>query len=174
MAAPSLQDVLAAVPAVAEQVDGMTELLPGVPSSKENLNTRWQYINRADGMPFALLDDADGMCVFMEGFSTRKGKYQNLRVIVQGKPENCRRDNRTYLLRPQICSHTDKNTDEGFFECLLFAKRSLKRYREEGPCPACMSSSDEAVQPVKKLKAMRMPQCEKCMLKAIVGVHASA
>ena len=150
MAAPSLQDVLAAVPAVAEQVDGMTELLPGVPSSKDNLNTLWQYFNGADAAHFIQMDDADGMCVFMDAFSKRKGEYQDLRVIVNGRPETCRRDNRTYFLRPEICSRTDKNTVEGFFECLLFARQSLKRYREEGPCPACMSSSDEAVQPVRR------------------------
>ena len=37
MATPTLQDVLAAVPAVAQLVNEMTELAPGVPASQQNL-----------------------------------------------------------------------------------------------------------------------------------------
>ena len=54
MATPSLQAVLAAVPAVAEQIDGMTELTPGVPASEENLRTLWKYMNRV--VFFGILD----------------------------------------------------------------------------------------------------------------------
>ena len=39
MATPSLQDVLATEPGLTARIDAMTELIPGVPASKENLRT---------------------------------------------------------------------------------------------------------------------------------------
>ena len=175
MAAPSLQTVLAAVPALVEQIDGMTELVSGVPASEEHLRTLWQHVNRVKrATPAVQFDSADGMRVSIDTISKRKGEYQDLRVIVQGKPENCRRDDRTHQFRPYICDETKKNTGEGLLQCLLFARQSLKRYRDEGPCPACMSGSDAAVAfPVKKLKAIGMPRCEDCMMAVVIGASES-
>ena len=117
--------------------------------------------------------DADGMLVAMELTSKRKGEYQDVRVIVNGKREECPRDGRIDQLRPHLCDETNKNTGEGLLQCLLFARRSLKRYRDEGPCPACRSSNT-AGYPVQKLKAIGMPRCEKCMFKAVIGMSENA
>ena len=62
MAAPTLQDVLAAVPAVAQLVDEMTELAPGVPASKENLGTLWAHIQKNQGVKYPF---PNGCSVFL-------------------------------------------------------------------------------------------------------------
>ena len=166
MATPSLQAVLAAVPAVAHQIDGMTELAPGVPASEENLTILWKHINHV-GIFESL--DVDGMRVGITMTSLRKGEYQNLCIMVKGPPENYSSDGHTFQTRPNICNESNKNTSEGMLQCLLFARRSLKRYRDEGPCPACCTSG-VAAPPVKKLKAAGMPRCADCMLAAVIGM----
>ena len=47
MATPSLQDVLCAVPALAVQIDAMTELSPGVASSPANVKELLRYLVEA-------------------------------------------------------------------------------------------------------------------------------
>ena len=168
MAAPSIQDLLAAVPAVAELVDGFTELAPGCPANEQNLQTLWTYMNREVYREIA----SDDMLVVLQLFSKRRGVYQDLRVQVQGKHEDCRHGDRTYQLRPHICKETHKNTGEGLLQCLLFARQSLKRFRAEGACPDCRSA-DLARHPVRVLKAAGMPRCEKCMLTAVITSEAS-
>ena len=172
MTTPSLQDVLAAVPAVADQIDGMTELAPGVPANAENLRTLWkhvQHVNTFDSL------DVDGMRVLITTTSCRKGEYQELLVTVKGPPENYSHNGHTFQTRPNICDESNKNTSEGLLQCLLFARRSLKRYRDEGPCPACCTSDVPATGvPVKKLKATGMPRCADCTLTAVIGMSEGA
>ena len=136
MAAPSLQDVLAAVPAVAELVDAMTELAPGCPASAQNLQTLWTYMNRVVYREIA----SDEMIVVLQLASKKKGVYQDLHVQLQGTRVDCRHEDRTYQLRPHICKETHKNTGEDLLQCLLFARQSLQRYRGEGACPGCRSA----------------------------------
>ena len=164
MAAPSLQDVLAAVPAVAELVDQMTELLPGCPANVQNLQTLWTYMQGGVYREFA----NDEMLVVLQLTSKRKGVHQYLHVLVLGKPVDCRRCDRTLQLRPHICKETHKNTGEGLLQCLLFARQSLQRYRAEGACPGCCSAALAGI-PVRKLKAAGMPRCADCMLKGYFG-----
>ena len=164
MAAPSLQEVLAAVPAVAQLVDQMTELLPGCPASEQNLQTLWTYLNQVVYREFA----SDEMLVVLQLSSKRKGVYQDLHVQVLGKPVDCRRGDQTFHLRPHICKETHKNTGEGLLQCLLFARQSLHRYSAEGACPGCCSAALVGL-PVRKLKAAGMPRCADCMLKAVIS-----
>ena len=156
------------MPAVAQLVDEMTELLPGCPASAQNLETLWTYINQVVYREFA----TDGMLVVLQLASKKKGVYQDLHVQVLGKPVDCRRGDQTFHLRPHICKETHKNTGEGLLQCLLFARQSLQRYRAEGACPDCRSA-DLARHPVRVLKAAGMPRCEKCMLTAVVTSEAS-
>ena len=171
MATPSLQALLAAVPALAEQIDGMNELTPGVLASEENLRTLSTYMNRELFIQIAI----DQMLVVLQLSSKRKGVYQDLRVQVQGPPEECRLPpyNHIFQLRSHICEETHKNTSEGLLQCLPFARQSLKRYRDEGPCPDCRSAK-LAGTPVQKLRAIGMPCCEKCMFSAVVASESAS
>ena len=168
MAAPLLQDVLAAVPAVAALVDEMTELLPGCPASAQNLETLWTYMQSVVYREFA----NDEMLVVLQLASKRKGVHQDLHVQVLGKPVDCRRCDRTLHLRPHICKETHKNTGEGLLQCLLFARQSIHRYNAEGACPGCCSAA-LATPPVRMLKAVGMPRCAGCMLTAVISAPPS-
>ena len=163
MATPSLQDVLAAVPAVAELVDQMTELLPGCPASEQNLQTLWAYLQGVVYREYA----SGELLVVLQLASKRKGVYQDCHVQVLGKPVDCRRGDQTFHLRPQICKETHKNTGEGLLQCLLFARQSLHRYSAEGACPGCCSAALVGL-PVRKLKAVGMPRCADCMISGVL------
>ena len=170
MATPSLQDVLAAVPAVAELVDQMTELLPGCPASEQNLQTLWSHLQ---GVTQKSLEHPAGFLVVLQMFSKRKGVYQTMHVQVLGKPVECRRrDGSNFPLRPLICEETHRNTSEGLLQCLIFARQSLYRYSIEGACPSCCSGF--AGLPVRKLKAVGMPRCADCMLTGVVAMAPEA
>ena len=164
MATPTLQDVLAAVPAVAQLVDSMTELMPGVPANEQNLQTLWTYLQGVPRREYA----SNELLVVLERIYERNGVYQELDVRVMGKPVDCRRDHRTCQLRPILCEETHKNTGEGLLQCLLFARQSLRRYIAEGTCPGCCSA-DLAPLPERRLKAAGMPRCADCMLKAVIS-----
>ena len=166
MAAPSLQDVLATVPAVAELVNQMTELLPGVPASEHNLQTLWSHLQDVD---FKDLHHPDGLLVVLQMDSKRKDVYQTMHVQVRGKPVDCRRrDGSNFPLRPLICKETHRNTGEGLLQCLIFARQVLQGYRAEGECPGCCSAALVGL-PVRKLKAVGMPRCAPCMLTAVIS-----
>ena len=164
MATPTLQDVLDAVPAVAELVDQMTELLPGVPANEQNLQTLWTYLQGVVYREYA----SGELLVVLQLASKKKGVYQYCHVQVMGKPVDCRRGDQTFHLRPQICKETHKNTGEGLLQCLIFARQSLHWYSIEGACPGCCNAVFAGL-PVRKLKAAGMPRCADCMLKAVIS-----
>ena len=171
MAAPSLQDVLAAVPAVAELVNQMTELLPGVPASEQNLQTLWSYLQDAECTE---IPHPDGYLIVLLLDSKRKGVYQTMHVQVRGNfVDCCRRPGSVIFFdRPLICQETHKNTGEGLLQCLLFARQSIHRYNAEGACPGCCSAA-LATPPVRMLKAVGMPRCAGCMLTAVISAPPS-
>ena len=166
MATPTLQDVLAAVPAVAQLVDQMTELLPGCPASEQNLQTLWKHMQNVVCREYPF---PDGCLVTLELDHMKKKVYQDLHVKVLGTCVAARRDGQIYtFLRPCISSETHKNTGAGLLQGLLFARQVLQRYRAEGACPGCCSA-DLAPVPVRKLKAVGMPRCAPCMLTAVIS-----
>jgi hypothetical protein len=166
MATPSLQDVLAAVPAVAELVDQMTELLPGCPANEPNLQTLWKHMQHVvcRESPYP-----DGCRVPLDLVHMKKKVYQELHVKVLGPCVPARRDGQIYtFLRPCISGETHKNTGEGLLQGFLCARQVLQRYRAEGACPGCCST-DLAPTPVRRLKAAGMPRCADCMITGIMS-----
>ena len=164
MAASSLQDILAKEPGLAAKIDAMTELLPGVPASKENLKTLLEHLMKEGS--FASDTDETSKTSILFLVQQYRGKKE-FEAQVLGKVEVVRSANGVYDRQPCVCSKVFKCTEEGFLDALLYAKQNRKRYREEGPCPDCVRSH-ESHPPKKKLKAKGMPKCEECMFKAIV------
>ena len=87
MATSALQDILAREPGLATRIDEMTELIPGVPASKENLKTLLEHIIK-DGA-FHSTGSDDISIVFHVMNPTRKKKA--LMVKMLGKAEVVRR-----------------------------------------------------------------------------------
>ena len=162
MATLSLQDVLAVEPSLVDKIDSMTELIPGVPASKQNLKTLLEHVIKEGDLFLTGTDDTSGVKMHV----IKKNK--ELWVKVMGKAQEVRYAHGVYKERPCVCNALFKCTEEGLLEGLIYAKHSRKRYRDEGPCPDCVSS-DETRLPRKKLKAMGMPKCAECMLTAIVS-----
>ena len=163
MATPSLQDILAIEPGLADSIDAMTELIPGVPASKENLKTLLEQLIK-DGRFES--KGSDGTSIVFYVIKNRKKK--DLMVKLLGNLERIRTAEFEYNQRACVCLEVFKCNEEGLLEAFLYAKQSKKRYREEGTCPDCdRPGGDEPLR--KRLKAMGMPKCESCMLKAIVG-----
>ena len=164
MAAPSLQDVLAAVPAA--RIDAHNEIIPGVQASPQNLNTLLDYIKKEDHVELEMGKNYPSI-----GLCLPKGK--KLFAAVKGHEEAWRpRDNDNRYLHdvPVIARETFKPTTDGLLEAICWAKKGLKRLREEGTCPDCQNKQHQY--PRKKLKAEGMPKCCGCMPKAAVGLGA--
>jgi hypothetical protein len=171
MATPTLQDVLAAVPAVAQLVDAMTELAPGIPASKENLGTLWAHIQTGVSWEYPF---PNGCLVILDLHCKKKGVYQDLRVKVLGPCLTTRYDGQIWChMRPCLCSETHKNTSEGLLQGFLFARQSLRRYSTEGVCPNCRSA-DLAHPPLRRLKAAELPFCADCMITTIMSPPEAA
>ena len=163
MATPSLQDILATEPGLADSIDAMTELIPGVPASKENLKTLLEHLMKEGSFD---LEGTDETRVLLLVAKCRK--KTRIEVQLLGKAEVLRLEHEVYNQRPCVCIQLFECTEDGLLEALLYAKQNRKRYREEGPCPDCDRRSHESDHPKKKLKAKGMPKCEGCMLGAIV------
>ena len=163
MATSTLQDILAREPGLATRIDTMTELIAGVPASKENLKTLLEHLMKQGE---TALEGTDQTSILLLVAKQRKKK--EIMVKVLGKAERVRRAVIEFNERPCVCSEVFECTEDGLLQGLLYAKQNRKRYREEGPCPDCVRL-DESQPPRKKLKAQGMPKCEACMFKAIVA-----
>ena len=163
--ATSLQDILATEPGLVAEIASMTELIPGVPGSKQNLKTLLGHLMKRGGFDLVGTEDHISIAILVPRYKKKKA----FEVQVLGKAEVVRRADFVFNERPCVCSEVFECTEEGLLEGLLYAKQNRKRYREEGPCPDCDRRSHESHPPKKKLKAMGMPKCENCMLKAIVA-----
>ena len=163
MATLTLQDILAREPGLATRIDTMTELIAGVPASKENLKTLLEHLMKQGE---TALEGTDQISILL--LVTKQRKKKEIMVRVLGKAEVMRWVHGDYNSRPCVCSEVFPCTEDGLLQGLLYGKQNRKRYREEGPCPDCVRL-DESLRPVKKLKAQGMPKCEACMFKAIVA-----
>ena len=163
MSSPSLQDILAHKAGMANMIDQMTELIPGVPASKENLKTLLEHLMKQGSFDLGGTDETRVLLLV-----AKCRKKTRIEVQLLGKAEVVRWEHGVYNQRPCVCIQLFECTEDGLLEALLYAKQNRKRYREEGPCPDCVRS-DESHPPKKKLKAKGMPKCEACMLKAIVA-----
>ena len=165
MATSALQQIIAHEPGLATRIDAMTELIPGVPASKENLKTLLEHVTKEE---IFRLTGTDETSLVMLRVASPSKKKKELRVSVWGEAEVLRRAHEVYNERPCVCSEAFNCTEDGLLEGLLYAKQSKKRYREEGACADCVRSV-ETQSSRKKLKAKGMPKCEACMLKAVVA-----
>ena len=152
MTAPSLQDVLNIVPAA--MIDSHNELIPGVQASKQNLNTLLEYIKKEDIMTYTSRDEP--------GVTIRSWRQKSIQFYIFG-PFQAWKDTSN---RPQLCCKEVRHNEDGLLKGLCWAKGGLKRLRDEGTCSDCESGPNEY--PRKRLKAVGMPKCEECIIKAVL------
>jgi len=158
MTTPTLQEVLQHVPM--ERIDQMNEIIPGVAANEKNLNT--------------LFNELIGECLANEydqswNFEVKKEHPSCQFTILENEDDE--RELVIYLEAPvQILENGQKfryNIDHKTFSCcphgllkgIIWAKQSMKRYREEGPCPECEGPN------TKKLKIEGFGACFGCVMK---------
>jgi len=157
----SLQDVLAAVPAAL--IDAHNQLIPGVQASPENLNTLLEHIKKEKhvALETEVKRPSIGLCA----------KGNKLFAAVKG-PEEIWHPGGDPSIKayhtPVVARGTFKCSADGLLQAICWAKKGLKRLRDEGVCPDCMN---RYAHPRKKLKAEGMPKCCECLLKAAVGLE---
>jgi len=150
---------------VAARVDTWNELLPGVPATKENLQTLLDYVKAKHIVTLGpethacanFIAERKYLCVHLFGPLERF----TFERATTGAPQ-------TGAIVPTVGKKEFDLNEQGLHKAIVWAKYSLKRYREEGPCPDCCNNPGE--RPKKRLRAEKMPKCEECILKAAVGV----
>ena len=151
MAALTIQDVLR-YPLVSQTINEMNELIPGVPVTRENIQTLF------DNYKDVFMGHRHGD----RGMRVRTFRNKKLICVEIEAPVT---DSVVNLARKEF-----PNTPDGFFQALMWTKDVLKRYREDGPCPDCARDKRTDQQPARKrMKLANMPKCNDCMLNAIVN-----
>ena len=158
MATPTLQDVLGAVPALATAIDEMTELIPGVPSDKQNLVKLLEYLKKERGVN--LMGDRTKPHILIEACEEldSDGEEEEQRMIIHMQLNDWVDGERVFVdgWSFSCCTH-------GLAKAISTGKHALKRFRDEGPCNGCETPKR------KKLKLEGMPYCGRCMFEKALG-----
>jgi hypothetical protein len=171
MATPTLQEVLARVPAVEGMIDEMNELIPGVPADPRNMKTLLQHLERNGGLFTFNRGDNQPRINMNINKDNKKSKF----IVVQlwgpvemwviNSTDGGRRNNPQ---RPLIEGERFDCTEDGLLKAIITAKKLLGKLRTEGTCPDCRNAAGEL--PSKRLKADNMPKCWDCMIRGAMGV----
>ena len=97
MATSALQDILAAEPGLATRIDEMTELIPGVPASKQNLKTLLEHVMKEGHCD---LEGTDQTSILL--LVAKHRKKTRIEVQVLGKAEVVRRADLVFNQRPCV------------------------------------------------------------------------
>ena len=144
------------VPAVAGMIDEMNEIIPGVPATEKNLKTllgelmdHWEAEENFDQTYEVHGDDTYPSCDF-ELVTHDNDRRELLVNLINSRPLGGRREvveNKFFPLTP-----------DGLLKGIVWAKKSMKRYIAEGPCPDCERPNH------KRLKVEGFPSCFKCTI----------
>ena len=161
MATPSVDAVLC-TPEIVQRINSCTELLPGVPASKENLQPLWQHIS---GMKHWSSSEDDVQITLMH--QSRGKKNDRLEVHIDGPIE-------ANLRRTSIERTSFEWSIDGLTEALAYAKSTADRVRRKDFCSRCRvdgftNTDQEPVHPQKRLKARPLPYCAECTLDLATG-----
>ena len=156
MATPTMQDVLGAVPAVATAIDEMTELIPGVPSDKQNLRQLLEYLKKNKG--FNLMGDRTKPHILIEAREEldSDGEEEGQHMVIEMQ---------LHASEGSFVDHwTFHYSSSGLAGAISTGKQALKRLRDEGPCTGCETPRN------KKMKLEGMPYCGRCVFEKALGV----
>ena len=166
----SFQEVMDRVPAVAGMIDEMNEIIPGVPATEKNLKSLLEeIIEQCESDDFdkgyevkgAKADPACEFSLYTHFDDDQEGDRE-LVVYIQ---DAVTRTERGQEMRYNIEHKMFPLTPDGLLKGIVYAKKSLKRYREEGPCPDCMEPHN------KKLKLEGFHKCLGCTMKRAIGIE---
>jgi len=165
----SLQEVMDRVPAVAGMIDEMNEIIPGVPATEKNLKTLLgELIDVCEeeenyDQTFELHPKAEHASCDFTLFEHHEGDREGDRVLVVYLKAPVTTLESGQKIREHIEHKSFELTPDGLLKGIVWAKQSLKRYREEGPCPDCRFT--------KRVKLEGFPSCFRCTLNKAVDIQ---
>ena len=154
MATSSLAEALE-TPEIVRLIDSYTELLPGVPSSTENVQPLWKYIS--ENKSWNDCEDDVFIKIIAQG-----RKRPRLEVEVQGGAPQ-----RDFFERKSF-----EGSVNGLVEALAYAKYTANKVRAKEFCGRCLTAKTfdgKRDFPVKRLKAEPLPYCAQCALQLAIG-----
>jgi hypothetical protein len=152
MAAPSLQDVLSAVPAA--RIDEMNEIIPGVQADKKTLSAVLKEVGNKRGV--VLFNGSDSPIITLHTMERKKPRLEiELQTALIKAPEG-------YCYRQSITREEFPKNEDGLLQAICWGKKMLKRVRDEGTCPDCL--------PRRRMKVEGTPKCCEHLLKEAVGL----
>ena len=159
-------------PEIVRHIDSCTELLPGVPASKENLQPLFDYICTKHS--WSSEQDDVKIIIYLQ---TRKKK--ELEVVIEGPVETVASELQGFSgfwgeNRAPIERKSFEGSVNGLVEALAYAKHTAERVRCKAFCSRCCRDgvnkvNEKIVVPVKKLKAHPLPYCASCTLDLATG-----
>lgn len=149
---------------VQTQIKSYLELSPGVDATRANLKTllaftiKWGYSKYEDDLRVSIIPG-------------KRKKQQVLHARLDG-PAVCSLPHGARCISCRLCElYRSRLRDQefpadedGLLEALVYLKTAVKKYREEGVCETCKTAT------AMRLKADGMPQCERCVLNAALGL----
>jgi len=179
MTTPSFDQILAREPAFAGIIDGMTELLPGVPANEKNVKLLLDAITNHTENTITQISDSAGYCICLRAFISKK--KCRISATLKGPEEvwtfmSPSRHRLARHTRAVLLQKTYSSTTVGLLDMLHEIKTTLIRYRLDGPCPKCRRDTniDSEAPPVKRVKLLGFPYCVECSLKEICGFSETA
>lgn len=130
MATLTLQDILAREPGLATRIDTMTELIAGVPASKENLKTLLEHLMKKGE---TALEGTDQTGILLLVAKQRKKKEIIVRVL--GKAEVMRWAHGDFNSRPCVCSEVFPCTEDGLLQGLFICQAESETIQRGGTLP---------------------------------------
>ena len=173
MATSSLAAALE-TPEIVRHIDSCTELLPGVPSSTENVQPLWKYICTKQ----VWSSEQDDVKIIIYHIKVRKQKAR-LDVVIEGPVETVASELQGFSgfwgeNRAPIERKSFEGSVNGLTEALAYAKHTAERVRCKAFCSRCCRDgvkkvNGKIVVPVKKLKAHPLSYCASCTLDLATG-----
>ena len=171
--ATSSAEAVFCTPEIVRHIDTCTQLLPGVPASKRNLQPLWEHISDKKSW----IDSEDDVQVVLMLHSLTKNKSR-LEVHIEG-PIEALADSRPQPfygdVRTSIAAKSFEWSIDGLTEALAYARSVADRVRLKDFCPRCrvdgFKKTDQGAfeNPHKKLKAHPLPYCADCTLGLAIG-----
>ena len=151
-----MQDVLCAVPALAVQIDAMTELSSGIASSPANVKELLRYLVEAGEYEPRWGDNGSHVGV---RFKTRRGKVGTIHV------QMCVSQFALDRSMQHLGQGTFPCTEDGLLKAMGFAKDIVRRLREHGLCACSFGNVYQCY-----IKLPGMPRCGRCQMSASLAI----
>ena len=176
MATSSVASLVLGTPELAAAIDSCTQLMPGVPASKENVQPMWDYMckQQEDGGVWMMTGEHTEVMFSCSQWGKKIGR--RLSVRVEGPIEPISGASRDPFHRAWV---DDKRFDwsiDGFVEALAWTRAVVDGVNRGDFCSRCRVDGVDIrpggvarLNPCKKLRSHPLPYCVRCSMEVALG-----